>query len=57
MNWRAEINARRFFPTKYSRQRSPADQFLFLEITGGIKWGKKGYSYRKKVNQEAVRNE
>ncbi|MEW3562337.1 hypothetical protein AB1I98_23255 [Enterococcus avium] len=31
--------------------------FLFLEITGGIKWGKKGYSYRKKVNQEAVRNE
>ena len=30
---------------------------FFLEITGGIKWGKKGYSYRKKVNQEAVRNE
>lgn len=57
MNWRAEINARRFFQRNIpGRVRRQTGSF-FLEITGGIKWGKKGYSYRKKVNQEAVRNE
>ena len=57
MNWRAEINARRFsneiFQAEFAGRPVPFSGNYRRHKNGE----KKGYSYRKKVNQEAVRNE